>query len=59
MISLLILVQSLDIVGGDVARPLQIEILVVALYHVETGIFAGVDNGVVDVRGVCNFESHE
>ena len=59
MIGLLILVQVLDVVGGDVASPLHVEVLVVAFDHVEAGVLAGVDHSVVDVSGVTDLEGHE
>ena len=59
MIGLLVLVEHLDVVGVDVARPLHVKVLIAALDHVETRILTRVDHGVVDVSGVRNLERHE
>ena len=59
MICLLIFIESLDIIRCDIAGPLYIEELIVALDHIEACIFARVDHSVVNVRRVSDFERHE
>ena len=49
MVGLLILVKSLDVISCNVARPLHVEVLVIALNHVKTSIFARVDDCIIDV----------
>ena len=49
MISLLILVQHLDVVRVNITSPLYIKVLIVALDHVETSILARVHDSIIDV----------
>ena len=59
MVCLLVLIKSLDVIGCDVARPLHIEVVVVALDHGEASVFASVNHSVVDVGRVRDLERHE
>ena len=59
MIRLLILVQVFDIVASDIPSPLEVEVGVVALHHIEASMFARIYYSVVDVCCVCDFKSHE
>ena len=53
MIRFLVLIQMLDFVRSNIARPLHIEeVSVVGFEHVEASCFARVDNSVVDVGRV-------
>ena len=52
MVSLLVLVQALDVVRCDVTGPLHIEERVVAFDHDQARVLARVNNGVVDVRRI-------
>ena len=49
----------LDVVGCNIASPLDIEVGVRPFDHSKTSIFAGVDHGVVDMCRIGNFERHE
>ena len=59
VVSLLVLVEPLDVIGGDVACPLDIEVVVVALDHCEARVFASVNHSIVDVSWVGDLERHE
>ena len=59
MVSLLVLVQALDVIRCDVACPLHIEERVVAFDHDQARVFARVDDCVVNVRRIRDFERHE
>ena len=49
MIRLLIFVKHFDVVGVYVTCPLYIEVRIIAFDHIKTSVFAGVDDGVVDM----------
>jgi len=59
VVCLLVLVEPFDVIGRDVARPLHIEVVVVALDHSEARVFARVHHSVVDVGRVRDLERHE
>lgn len=59
MVRLLVLVKALDVVAGDVARPLEVEVDIVAFDHIEASVFTRVHDGIVDVGRVRDFERHE
>ena len=59
MVSLLVVVQLLDIFGFDIARPLYVELLIFAFEHSESSTLATIYNCVVNVGVVCYFEGHK
>ena len=60
MVRFLIFVEVLDVIGGDIARPLHIEqVCIIRLKHSETGGLTRVHHSVINVRGVGDAERHE
>ena len=51
MVRFLIFVEVLDVIGGDIARPLHIEqVCIIGLKHSETGGLTRVHHSVIDMR---------
>ena len=50
MVRFLIFVEVLDVIGGDIARPLHVEeVCVVGLEHCETGGLARVHHSIINM----------
>ena len=56
MVSFLILVEALNVIGSDIARPLQVKEVVRLFEHDQASILARGHDSVVDMSCLCNLE---